>query len=339
MKSLIATLGILASMAIFMPAQSDDEATKTTLQKLEQAADRRSAVSGNINGETVLFEFFDYNCPFCRKGSMFLTDILPDYPHLKVIPVEVPSLSQDSIAATNSMLRIKDGEEYIILRDRIMKTSRRADGDLIDSISTRAGFELHDQTDFIDQVDKNFDLKENMLGAKGVPIFYIEGQIISGHKPLKLERAICASAPTPLCDSYRLLIDDASNAVKVGDVEEGRRLIALAADKLMASDSKVDHNKVCWRGAKMGAAEAVLAVCNQAVALAPEDSNARGSRSVARAIAGNLPGAIEDMEAALNLKQGDRKISNSYFEKRTAALKQMRKGNNPFADDKFLANY
>ena len=35
--------------------------------------------------------FFDYSCPFCFRGFRFLTELLPDYPHVEMVwrPLEI----------------------------------------------------------------------------------------------------------------------------------------------------------------------------------------------------------------------------------------------------------
>ena len=57
---------------------------------------------------------------------------------------------------------------------------------------------------------------------------------------------------------------------------------------------------VCWQGSLAGQATAVLEACDRAVAVTPAaDDNldyAHQSRAIARALTGNLQGAIADLE-------------------------------------------
>ncbi|WP_442948687.1 tetratricopeptide repeat protein [Nostoc sp.] len=71
----------------------------------------------------------------------------------------------------------------------------------------------------------------------------------------------------------------------------------------------------------------VLSACEQAVAFAPEDSNIRNSRGLARALTGNYQGAIEDFEAYI--AQTDDKDSKA---QRQRWVKDLRAGKNPFTD-------
>ena len=63
-----------------------------------------------------------------------------------------------------------------------------------------------------------------------------------------------------------------------------------------ATDDPDANNAVCWVGSLDGFAEIVLPACDRAVELAPDDGNARDSRGVARAITGDVQGAIVDFE-------------------------------------------
>ncbi len=59
-------------------------------------------------------------------------------------------------------------------------------------------------------------------------------------------------------------------------------------------------NNLCWSGSLNGAAADVLAACEQAIKLEPENGGYRDSRGLARALTGNIAGAIEDFQAFVN---------------------------------------
>jgi tetratricopeptide (TPR) repeat protein len=56
-------------------------------------------------------------------------------------------------------------------------------------------------------------------------------------------------------------------------------------------------NRLCWHGSLYDHAANVMFACEKAVAFAPQDVNSRDSRGLARALTGNIKGAIEDFEA------------------------------------------
>lgn len=92
-------------------------------------------------------------------------------------------------------------------------------------------------------------------------------------------------------------------------LREGRRLavageIALALEAYRAAQDASerltitarDWNTLCWRGALWGHAADVMFACERAVALAPEHPGIRDSRGLARALTGDVEGAIADFE-------------------------------------------
>jgi WD40 repeat protein len=60
-----------------------------------------------------------------------------------------------------------------------------------------------------------------------------------------------------------------------------------------------EWNNLCWNGAQSGYAARVLFACDRAVTLDPNNGNYYDSRGLARALTGDVPGAIEDFEFAL----------------------------------------
>ncbi len=77
---------------------------------------------------------------------------------------------------------------------------------------------------------------------------------------------------------------------------------ALATLRQLATLAPEDQdaglwNGLCWDGSLNGQARLVLPACEEAVKLAPGDTNIQDSRGLARALTGNIPGAITDFEA------------------------------------------
>ncbi|BBD63699.1 WD-40 repeat-containing protein [Nostoc commune NIES-4072] len=132
-----------------------------------------------------------------------------------------------------------------------------------------------------------------------------------------------------------------ANQTKVeGLVDEGNSRLeekkfkeALAAyTKALKLDPKAEipadsWNTLCWDGSLQKQAADVLPACEKAVTLAPEDSNNRDSRGLARALIGNTQGAIEDFEAYIaQTKDKDSKAQRQRW------VKDLRAGKNPFTE-------
>ncbi|NES64087.1 MAG: CHAT domain-containing protein [Okeania sp. SIO2D1] len=84
----------------------------------------------------------------------------------------------------------------------------------------------------------------------------------------------------------------------------------LAYEEAQKLDGKLeitarDWNDLCWNGSLYQQAEKVMLACEKAVKLAPEDSLVKNGRGLARALTGNVPGAIKDFEAYIKSTEDD----------------------------------
>ena len=92
-------------------------------------------------------------------------------------------------------------------------------------------------------------------------------------------------------------------------------------------------NRLCWEGAINSFSEKLLKICDQAVSTAQQEDRAivRDSRGVARALSGDLPGALEDFNAFLSAEAGNEQYK-ALIPKRRHWIEQLESGKNPITD-------
>ena len=121
------------------------------------------------------------------------------------------------------------------------------------------------------------------------------------------------------------------NLVQVGLVKPALAAF-LEGQKL---DPKVEisassWNSLCWLGSLNNSASLVLDACEKAVTMAsPDDKGGfQDSRGVARALTGNIEGAIEDFQAFIS-------STNNHEQKaqRQGWIESLRAGKNPFTPE------
>ena len=125
-------------------------------------------------------------------------------------------------------------------------------------------------------------------------------------------------------------LDEGKQLAKDGKVQDALAAYAQARQiDPTLNISAVDWNQLCWFGSLSGQATAVMKACQQAVSLNPEDGDIRDSRGLARALAGDTKGAIEDFSFFVEWtkKTGKRADLREQREQWIAALKA---GKNPF---------
>lgn len=129
--------------------------------------------------------------------------------------------------------------------------------------------------------------------------------------------------------TFAELLAEGEQRVLIGDIEQAISLYAEAQTRssFLAIGAN-SWNKLCWYGSLWGYAERVLDACETAVSLAPDNINIIDSRGLARALAGDTAGAIEDFSTFVERAGEDlRKFQRQEW------IDALKKGDNPFTPE------
>ena len=154
----------------------------------------------------------------------------------------------------------------------------------------------------------------------------IEAALAAFQKALKLDPSLDFK---PKTKAASLLMTRGKKLLQEKQFKEA----AAAYTEAQKLDANVDisadsWNKLCWDGSLQGYAKQVMFACEKAVALAPDDSNNRDSRGVARALTGNTQGAIEDFQAFIAQTDDQKRKAQ-----RQRWIDALRAGKNPFTPE------
>ncbi|MBD2040017.1 tetratricopeptide repeat protein [Microcoleus sp. FACHB-672] len=125
------------------------------------------------------------------------------------------------------------------------------------------------------------------------------------------------------------LLKEGENLVRRGEVK--RALSVYAEAEILNSPLPVsagDWNTLCWFGSLWGQAADVIDACNKAIELAPKQEEFRDSRGLARALSGDIEGAIEDFQVFVDTTEDQ---SRKY--QRQSWINSLRRGQNPFTPE------
>ena len=126
LAAILAYPEIIEEAAAILQERRSNAALASVLQ------DPNTPVLGNPEGEIALIEFFDYNCGYCRRVAGSLRGLLKDDPALRVIMVEAPILSEESLEASQaSVAAFTLGADYEKLHFAIMGGTGRATGEAV----------------------------------------------------------------------------------------------------------------------------------------------------------------------------------------------------------------
>lgn len=147
--------------------------------------DPASPVGGNLAGDVMMVEFFDYNCPYCRKVGSAVRETMAGDLRLRVVYKEFPILGPNSMIAAKAALAAHRQDRYVAFHEALMQVKGVADEASALRIAAEIGLDVErlkaDMTDPAIQaaIDRNLKLAQ-ALRIGGTPGFVIGEQILRG---------------------------------------------------------------------------------------------------------------------------------------------------------------
>ncbi|HET6159295.1 MAG TPA: DsbA family protein [Dongiaceae bacterium] len=161
--------------------------------------DSASPVGGNAQGDVTLVEFFDYNCPYCRKMAPVLTDAEKADPQLRIVFKEFPILGPASEFAARAALAAQRQMRYEAFHHALMAVKEKVDENNVLTTAASVGLDVERlKTDMQDPaiqavIDRNMALAA-ALRINGTPGFVIGDQILRGATELNVLQGMISQA-------------------------------------------------------------------------------------------------------------------------------------------------
>ncbi|RDL48028.1 Disulfide bond formation protein D [Ensifer sp. M14] len=147
--------------------------------------DPTAPVGGNPQGDVTLVEFFDYNCPYCRKAAAILQQAMTGDSGLKLVFKEWPILGPGSEFAAKAALASHKQGKYEVFHKALMSHSGAAGEKSTLIVAKEVGLDIERlQQDMQDPaiaagIERNRALA-NDLRIAGTPTFVVGDQIVRG---------------------------------------------------------------------------------------------------------------------------------------------------------------
>ena len=201
MPSRRATLALLAAAAASPALGQTADRPNPMPGELREALerDRNGIVLGNPDGNVTLTEFFDYNCPFCKKILPAMQRLIGSDPQLRVVFREWPVFGEGSDFAARAALAAREQGKYwqvhsglMAMRDRaaegsVMRVVRRLG---LDEAKLRAAM-YSDPVE--DHIARSFMLAEHM-SLIGTPTLIAGDEALFGEQSFEDLTALVARA-------------------------------------------------------------------------------------------------------------------------------------------------
>jgi protein-disulfide isomerase len=159
-------------------------------QALEQNQDQifnnpADPVAGNPQGDVTIVEFFDYRCPYCKRVSDSLAQLLKDDPNLRLVYKEFPILGPESVTAARIALAAQKQGKYANVHEAFMAHKGSfEEADLLELAAEVGADKARLQSDMLDpaiqgQLEANGSLA-GTLSITGTPGFLFGKHLVPG---------------------------------------------------------------------------------------------------------------------------------------------------------------
>src|SRR3979411_1535959 len=120
-------------------AQSNDE---TVLTEALVLRDPDIPVAGNAEGDITIVEYFDYQCPYCRKIEPELRQVVQDDGKVRLVLKDWPILSEVSVPAARVGLASKFQDKYIQAHEALIGVNSKLTEPRIRELLAGAGIDI-----------------------------------------------------------------------------------------------------------------------------------------------------------------------------------------------------
>jgi protein-disulfide isomerase len=147
--------------------------------------DPNAPVLGNPDGDVTVVEFFDYNCPYCRRAGDEIAALLDADDEVRVVYREWPILGEASVFAARAALAARTQDLYAPFHEALMGAQGRLDEAQVMAIAADVGLDADklradmDAPEVQEHIETSFSLAQE-LGFSGTPSFVVGEALAPG---------------------------------------------------------------------------------------------------------------------------------------------------------------
>jgi protein-disulfide isomerase len=156
-RRLLSSLGVsaLGLSALSVPAlgQSDDVLTEALVLR-----DPDIPVAGNVDGNISIVEYFDYQCPYCRKVEPELRQVVHEDGKVRLVWKDWPILGPMSVTAARMAQASKYQDKFVEAHDALIAINAKLTEPKIREALAGGGVD-------IDRLDRDLASNESAISA------------------------------------------------------------------------------------------------------------------------------------------------------------------------------
>jgi protein-disulfide isomerase len=168
---------LLGAAALSRPAFAADDEVLTEALVLR---DPEIPAAGNVDGDITIVEWFDYNCPYCRKIDPELRQVIQDDGKVRLVLKDWPILGPVSKVASRMALAAKYQDKFMAAHEAMIGVASKLTEPRIGELLSGAGIDidrlkrdLETNAKAIDAILARNNDQALAFGFKGTPSFIV----------------------------------------------------------------------------------------------------------------------------------------------------------------------
>jgi protein-disulfide isomerase len=187
-------IGALSAVAV-------GEGFDDTLSRDAVLRDPEIPALGNPSGDLTVVEYFDYQCPYCKKVAPEIAQVVREDGKIRLVLKDWPIFGAPSKSAAQLALAAKYQNKYQEAHDALIAAKEKLNDSNIPELLTRAGVDVekvkqdlqaHQKT--IDDLLIHNNAQADAFGFQGTPAFIVGFFRVPGVVEMKVFKQIIADA-------------------------------------------------------------------------------------------------------------------------------------------------
>jgi protein-disulfide isomerase len=141
-----------------------------------------TVVAGNPDGDVTLLQFYDLNCPYCRRAAQDIDELIRADKSLKMVFVPYPILSSQSVEGGRVELALREmgARHFLEFRSRIYKARGTIDGARSLAVVKEMGIDPVKVIELANQPRVTETLKAHAQFASAAKLFATPSYVVAG---------------------------------------------------------------------------------------------------------------------------------------------------------------
>ncbi len=136
--ALLALIGLAAPLQPIMAAPQPP----APLSRESILRDPAAPTIGNLKGDLTIVEWFDYQCPYCKKMNPDLLKTVKDDGHIRLVFKDWPVFGEASVFAAQLVLAARYQGKYMQAHDALMATTGKLSDARVTDVLSQAGIDM-----------------------------------------------------------------------------------------------------------------------------------------------------------------------------------------------------